>query len=683
MAVLNMRKIVICAIKENRKNILELLQRKGCLEIEEKLLHSGKKKNPEDQELLSKMNTATQISIFDKNAALSEHALEILQEYCPEKTSMLSSLEGRREIDSESYYAVAGRQQELMNQVSEMISLKKQIDEKNADIVKLQEEIQTLEPWISMDVAMNEAGTKQTTHMIGCISGSYDNATLWKKMGEMDSPEDLYIQVVHQDKYQTYISCIFLKETAGKAELFLRKLGFTRPPVVAHHLPKVSMENRRKRIEAVEKEISALKEQISQNAGLRNEIRLLGDYYRTRSAKYKVLGELLQSKYTFFITGYMPEKEVEPLKTYIEENYTAFFESEAAEASDEVPVVIQNNRFTGAVEGVVKSFALPTKKEIDPTAFTAVFYYFLFGIMLSDAAYGLLMFLGCFILLKKFPRMSETMAQTFRMFMYCGISTLIWGILFGGYFGNAVSVISSTFFGREIAIPPLWFEPVTSPMRMLIYCMIFGIIHLFTGLGIKGYLLLRDKDVTGFIFDVLMWYFFLIGLILMLIPTSIFSAFVGGQVHFPDWLNLLAKILTIAGMLGILLMAGRRAKNPAKRLLLGAYSLYDTTSWLSDLLSYSRLLALGLATGVIAQVINTMAAMGGRSVGGVILFIVVFVFGHTFNMAINLLGAYVHTNRLQFVEFFGKFYEGGGREFKPFQTVTKYSDFNRVKEKAS
>ena len=138
MAVLNMRKIVICAIKENRKNILELLQRKGCLEIEEKLLHSGKKKNPEDQELLSKMNTATQISIFDKNAALSEHALEILQEYCPEKTSMLSSLEGRREIDSESYYAVAGRQQELMNQVSEMISLKKQIDEKNADIVKLQ-----------------------------------------------------------------------------------------------------------------------------------------------------------------------------------------------------------------------------------------------------------------------------------------------------------------------------------------------------------------------------------------------------------------------------------------------------------------------------------------------------------------------------------------------------------------
>lgn len=207
---------------------------------------------------------------------------------------------------------------------------------------------------------------------------------------------------------------------------------------------------------------------------------------------------------------------------------------------------------------------------------------------------------------------------------------------------------------------------------MLMYCMGFGIVHLFVGLGIKGYLALKQKDVMAFICDVVFWYVFLIGLLLMLIPTDMFGSLAGVTIVFPAWLNLLAKLMAIGGMLGILLMAGRRAKNPAKRLMLGAYSLYDTTSWLSDLLSYSRLLALGLATGVIAQVINTMAAMGGKSIAGVILFIVVFLFGHTFNMAINLLGAYVHTNRLQFVEFFGKFYEGGGREFKPFKANTKY-----------
>ena len=121
-------------------------------------------------------------------------------------------------------------------------------------------------------------------------------------------------------------------------------------------------------------------------------------------------------------------------------------------------------------------------------------------------------------------------------------------------------------------------------------------------------------------------------------------------------------------------MSGRANKNFGIRIALGAYDLYGMTSWLSDVLSYSRLLALGLATGVIASVVNQMGSMGGRSIVGVILYIVVFLIGHTFNLAINLLGAYVHTCRLQYVEFFGKFYEGGGKPFEPFKSDTKYVD---------
>lgn len=679
MAVLDMRKVIICAMKENRKGILELLQKKGVLEIREDLLQ----KDEETEKYLSKINTATQVSIFDKNAALAENALEILQEQFPEETSLLSSLEGKRLVDTEEYSKIVDNQQNLMNHVNTVLSLKKQIDEKKADILKFQDEIKTLEPWVEMDVEMNYTGTRSTLHQVGCISGSYDNESLLKKMEDINAPEKLSVQVVHKDKYQTYVSCFYMKEVQDEVEQFLRKLSFTKPPVVAHHVPKKSIENRIEKISKTEEIIDELMAELEKETELRFDFKKLSDYYRTRGEKYRVLGNLNQSKHTFIITGYMPERDVEGIKKELEEKYNVFFESEEIPEKEEAPVLIENNSFTNPVEGVVKSFALPTKKEIDPTAFTAFFYYFLFGIMLSDAAYGLIMFLGCFILLKKFPRMEKGMANTFKMFMYCGISTLIWGILFGGYFGNAISVISGTFFGKEIVVPPLWFEPVTQPMKMLVYCMIFGIIHLFTGLGIKGFLFLKQKDVTGFVFDVLMWYFFLIGLILMLIPTSIFASFIGGMVTFPAWLNMLAKILALTGMIGILFMAGRRAKNPAKRMLLGAYSLYDTTSWLSDLLSYSRLLALGLATGVIAQVINTMAAMGGKTIPGVILFIAVFLFGHIFNMAINLLGAYVHTNRLQFVEFFGKFYEGGGKEFLPFETNTKYTDFNDVQAKNS
>lgn len=195
------------------------------------------------------------------------------------------------------------------------------------------------------------------------------------------------------------------------------------------------------------------------------------------------------------------------------------------------------------------------------------------------------------------------------------------------------------------------------------------------GLGIKGYMLAKEKQYMDFFCDVIIWYVFLIGLILMLLPSSIFASI--SQIPagtFPPAVSVTGKVMAIAGAVGLLLMSGRANKNVALRLALGAYDIYNVTGWLSDVLSYSRLLALGLATGVIASVVNQMGSMLGDGILGAIGFIVVFIIGHTLNLAINLLGAYVHTNRLQFVEFFGKFYEGGGKPFNPFKLTTKYVD---------
>ena len=216
-------------------------------------------------------------------------------------------------------------------------------------------------------------------------------------------------------------------------------------------------------------------------------------------------------------------------------------------------------------------------------------------------------------------------------------------------------------------------------MKLMMFCMLFGVIHLYTGLAIKGYMNIRDKKYMDFFCDVVLWYFLLTGLIMMLLPTELFYSLSQLKIVYPHWLDLLAKGMAILGALGILLMSGRRKKNPGLRLALGAYDLYNLTSWLSDLLSYSRLLALGLATGVIASVFNQIGSMLGDSIIGIVFFVIVFVIGHVFNLAINMLGAYVHTNRLQFVEFFGKFYEGGGRPFNPFKPDTKYVDIGEEK----
>lgn len=661
MAVQKMQKINICALKEDRKRILEYIQRKGCIEIS---------KFEEDD--FEKMNTATQISVFERSVVSCENALEVLSLYSEEKSGMFDSLKGRQDISEDDFLGIEATHRDLVGEAKEITDYGKEIDDLNLEIAKAEDEITAIEPWIDLDVPMNTRGTRTTDLILGIIPGVYTQEELLLKVSELENfPEETDVKVVSSDEHQTYISVICDKDVKEETEDVLRKLDFTKPVYFTHHVPTESIRRRKERITTYNADIENLTNRIKDKADLKFRIEEVADYYRVRADKYRVLGDLEQSKHTFFMTGAIPENEVAEVKSTLEEKFTAYVEIEDY-VEEEAPVYLKNSKFSGAVEGVVTAFGFPNRFEIDPTTITSFFYYFLFGIMLSDAAYGLIMFLVTFIVLKKYPNMSESLAKSLRMFMYCGISTLIWGILFGGYFGDAIPVISKTFFGTEVNIPPLWFEPIANPMRLLIYCMIFGIIHLFTGLGIKGYMNLKNKDVYGFFADAVVWYMFLIGLILLLIPTSIFGSLAGTTIKFPGWLNTTAIVLTLLGMVGILVTGGRGRKNPVKRALLGVYSLYDVTSWLSDLLSYSRLLALGLATGVIASVINTMAAMGGKSVIGVILFVIIFIIGHTFNMAINLLGAYVHTNRLQFVEFFGKFYEGGGREFTPFKENTKY-----------
>ena len=281
-------------------------------------------------------------------------------------------------------------------------------------------------------------------------------------------------------------------------------------------------------IRDLQKEILDCQENIRKQQSERMNIRLASDYFRARAEKYEVLGQLPQSKKTFMISGYVPEKAVPALEKALNEKYTLSMDVEELAEDEEGPVLLSNNGFSESVEGVLESYGLPKKGEIDPTTIMSFFYVFLFGLMLSDAAYGLIIFLGCFFVLKKFPRMEQSLKKAIKMFMYCGISTLVWGVLFGGYFGDAIDVVARTFFHVEVPegglVKALWFVPLNDPMKMLIYSMAFGVIHLFTGLGIKGYMLLKDKKVLDFFCDVVLWYVFLIGLLLMLLPSEIFAS---------------------------------------------------------------------------------------------------------------------------------------------------------------
>ena len=666
MAVLKMQRISICALKKDRKAILEKLQSLGVLEVDHVL--------GEDEDF-HKMDTVGKKQGFEKAAASVDQALDILEKYAPEDKSLFAALEGKELISAEEGMKVQEERRELLKVAKEIYDLDREHAEQMASIAKLMNSIESLTPWLALDVPLKTMKTERTVFFPGTMPGGTTLEKVYEILSEKaPDAQSADVHIVSQEQSTVYLAVICLKEESGAIEDALRSEGFARPSQTWEEAPARQKDMLEAQIGQCRDNISEIEEKIKKLASERDRLKIVADYYRVRADKYEVLGTLPQSERTFVISGYIPEAVADKVADGLMKKYDCMVDVEELKEDEEPPVILKNNPFSANMEGVVESYGLPVKGEIDPTTIMSFFYVFFFGMMLSDAAYGALVSIVCGILVLKFPRMSAGMKKSLKLFFYCGLSTLVWGILFGGYFGNIVDIVSEKFFGTTVTVPALWFVPLDDPMKLLVYSLLFGVIHLFTGLAIKGYLCLKDGKVMDFFCDVVLWFMLLIGLILMLLPSDIFASIAQTTIGFPGWLNTLAQVMAAAGAIGIVLMSGRSNKNPALRIALGAYDLYNITGWLSDVLSYSRLLALGLATGVIASVINQMGSMLPNNVIGVIFFIIIFIFGHALNLAINLLGAYVHTNRLQFVEFFGKFYEGGGRPFQPFKENTKYAE---------
>lgn len=649
MAVLKMKRMTLVGFNTNRKDVLETIHKYQWVQINKvDTMSLG----------LDESDTATQTATFDSYINTAQAAIDILNRYAPRKTGIFDS---QTTADISEYSMKNAKDDEALKQCYEIIRLSKSIAENTENISRIKAKIVALSPYISLDVPMQFKGTRHTICKVGMLSREWTYDRLQDSLSDVKSAE---FEILSADKLQTCIWLICHKDDEQKLSEWERRVQFMPPQFsLSHRTPSDKINVLRQAQSTLESQIEEYENEIRKKDAQRESIEMLYDHMLLRRDKYKALSRLGLTKNTFYMDAYIPEKYSKKLIDKLQGKFNIYIRLYDEENADAVPKQFENNSFVSPVEGITETYSMPSAVDIDPNPIMAFFYYFLFGMMFSDAGYGLLVMIVCGIL--AFGKKLEPSARrTYKMFFFCGISTTFWGIMYGSFFGDAIPTIAQKFFGATVTINPVWIDPVKEPLTLLIFSIAVGMVQLLVGLFIKMYMLLRQKKYVEGICDVGFWIAVLLGICILASGMGLGS----------NALYTAGAVVACIGAAGLVLTQGRGNKGILGKLFGGIISLYDITSYISDVLSYSRLMALGLTTSVIASVVNILGSLGSGFVGA-IMFVLVFIAGHSINFAINMLGAYVHTNRLQYVEFFGKFYEGGGVKFAPLQMNTKYHRF--------
>lgn len=654
MAVVEMRKLTVIGLNSSRTPFIHELMHLGVVEINS---NEGAINDEEWMPDIFRTSNSADVSRLEADISRVSTALEAIGKYDTAKKPLFPSRTSLERGDFAKLMDSIKTETEL--NVDKAVETYKGIAEGQTEINRLRGLIAGLKPWETLDIPLEMNETEHALVQLGTAPVKTDAVKLTADV-QAAAPSAI-VQEVSKDKQQKYYAFICLKEE--KEQLFeaLRPYNFSAVTLADQKGTATEAMHRYEReIEKIEKNIAEKEEVLKKLTVYREHIEFLYDSLMMRRDRAKVVGDMVSTEMVFYFDGWMPAKAQPEVEALLKE-YEFYYNIEEPDPDDEnVPVLLNNNSIVTPFEAVTGMYSLPGRHDIDPTVILAPFYCLFFGLMLSDAAYGIILTTLCAIILKKY-KLEGTTYRMIKMFMFCGVATFMWGALFGGWFGNFFTVAAKTFFGKDFVIKPLWFDPLSEPMKLLVVSLILGAIHLFVGMGVQAYMDIRDGRPLDALFDIGLWYLLLIGIVLFAFGGTLGAGLVG-----------IGKIMAIVGAVGILLTGGRKKKGIFGKLTGGLGSLYGITSYLSDVLSYSRLLALGLATGVVAQVFNTLGSLAGGGIAGSILLIVVFAFGTVFNIAINALGAFVHSCRLQYVEFFGKFYTGGGRPFAPFERKTKY-----------
>lgn len=690
MAIVKMSKLRVVGLKADSDKVFELLTKSRKFEFKPTEEHDGVEKvyNEKLQNELASRQARVAFAI-DYISRQQEIALDRVKKtgkvvagdntftYTRKEMSKV-----REVLGGDDFFAIADREEELLNIVGELERISYERVELTGKINKINEEIASYSQYAGFPFAFDIA--RETRNASVVVAMSNDRS---KRIASCDFP----IEIEYFDTGKRNVCAVSVLRNCDKAALLnaLNESTYSLCPfngafTADDRIAELNEERER----LLSDEISKVFEAVSFEDKL-TELKLLYDYYGVRCERNSLDGQLGKTYFTFILEGWTIKDSVNKIVEDLRKNFECIFVEEAEIGDDDVPPTLYSNpKSLQPFEDLTGMYTTPAYNEKDPTAIMAFWYMLIFGLMCADAVYGLLLAIACFTVLK-IKKFERGMANLIRLMGMCGIFCVIWGVLLGSYMGFGIPVGETCPFsyidGGQHYLG--WFNPMVQQIDLLGLAIVIGILHLICGYLLKFFVLMRQRQPLDAILDVFV--IILIIIAIMLLGADIFAGmFINHSFSLVDKV-LPAEITDVTSKVGMGLLlgcivvifftAGRKAKGVVGYLGGGLNGIYGLINLVSDVLSYMRIFGLALASAAIASAFNTLVQSIFFSTGAIPMYIIggiLMVVLHVFNLAIGLLGTYVHDARLQFLEFYGKFLDGDGRPFKALGSDTRYTIMN-------
>lgn len=652
MSISKMKRLEVFAYRDDAGTIVRKMMRLRCVDITTR--------DGDDDDGLDRISCDAHRTELEKSVSGISEAIEAL-ERCSDKSDGL--FPAKKRLNTE-FFVSQGKADAARQTVARVLEILRQRERLKNDEIKANSDIASARPYLTYDLPLGFSGTATTECFLGVLPASADLEATGKELYRAGAIANL----IKTDKNGIYAAYFCHRSDSDAVNALLTSYGFLRANFNGINESACDyVKNAQKIIRSGRNEDAKLYTELRELASELDNLKVLYDIEATeletdvQKQKLSMIGSVA------VIDAWIPAGRENAVRSVLDK-YECAYDVRDPEGEEIPPILLKNNGFATNFEWVLGMYSYPQYGRFDPTFIMSIFYFIIFGIMFADVGYGLIVTLGCFVATKVF-NLPDGLKRSLKMFGYCGISCMIFGVLFGSYFGDMPMAVMKSMMGiPESELPnlcllpttgatlALFIDPLQNPMGFLIFSLGVGAVHLIAGMAVHFVILCKDGKVWDAVFDVGAYWILFAGLGMLFIIPSV------------------GKWVALTGAVFIVLTHGRDAKNIFLRLFKGLLGLYDVINYAADLLSYSRLLALGLSAGIIAQVVNLLGTMIGPTAVGFVVMVLVFIGGHLLNLAINMLGTFVHTSRLQYIEFFGKFYEDGGTPFEPALASEKYTE---------